>query len=211
MRHCFRRHRSPTSVLAALASAALFSACINPLDVDTPRRQWVINIDSIAASDAFSKAPGDSMRAVVAGEEIEFATEVQRPTFHNGRFRNAEYVTVQASRQSLNGRDYEILSLRLDAVRDTGSFIINGAYSAPKNLDSLAPPTYAVQYERRLGGGFPETYRTGVEGSSGVIRVVRIDDDRGVMTGTFSFVAYSAERDTTISVGSGTFRVQLRR
>jgi hypothetical protein len=194
----------------ALAFAVVLSACVDPLGIDTPKRQWEVNLDSIVTSDPFIRAPGDSLRAIVDDEAIVFATEVLRPTFHNGVFRNAHYVTVQASRQSLNSPDYDILSLRLDAVTDTGSYAFNGSYSAPKAVDSMGTPVYAAQYERR-SGGFPETYRTGVPRSGGHVRVAKIDLERGVMVGSFTLTAYCAERDTTVTIQQGTFRVQLGR
>lgn len=200
----------PTPVLLALALTVSFSACVDPLDIVTPRRQWEVNLDSLVSAEPFFRAPGDSIQAVVAGVEVSFATEVQRPTFHNGIYRQAQYVTIQASKQSLSGRDYEIISLRLDAVRDTGTYAINGAYSAPKILDSLGEPTYAAQYERRIAGGFPETYRTGRARTGGTIRVARIDSSQQVMVGTFTFTALDEEHDNSIAIARGAFRVQLR-
>jgi hypothetical protein len=199
-----------TPALAALASLVLLSGCVDPIDgYNTNRRQWEVNLDSLVATEPFVRGPGDSLLARVAGEDVVFATEVQRPSFHNGIYRDAYYVTVQASRQSLSGRDYEIISLRLDAIRDTGDYQINGTYSAPKDLDSLAEPTYAAQYERRTSGGFPETYRTIEARPENHVRVARIDEANGVMVGTFAFTGYSAERDTTISIVRGAFRLQI--
>lgn len=196
-------------VLTALALAFLLAACVDPLDITTPRRLTEVNLDSLVTTEPFIRAPGDSLRAIVGDEPVIFASEVLRPTFHNGVFRNAHYVTVQASRQSLNSPDYEILSLRLDAIGDTGTYELNGAYSAPKAVDSLSSPIYAAQYERRRGGSFPETYRSGDARSKGFVRVARIDDERHVMVGSFSFTAYSAELDTIVAVHQGTFRIQL--
>jgi hypothetical protein len=209
MIHRYLRLVTPTSALTALASAVLFSACVDPLDINTPRRQWEINVDSIVTSDPFIKGPGDSIFASVGGEPIVFKTVVERPSYHNGLYRNAHYVTIQASHLSLVSRDYDIISLRLDAVRDTGVYTINGSYSAPKELDSLADPVYAAQVDRRRGGGFPETYRTGMRPAGGSIAVRAIDEVKGVMVGTFAFTAYSAERDTMITIAGGGFRFQI--
>lgn len=199
-----------TPALAALVLVVLLGGCVDPLGIDTPRRQFEVNLDSIVTSEPFIRGSGDSLRAIVGSEPIVFATEVLRPTFHNGVFRNAHYVTVQASRQSLNSPDYDILSLRLDAITDTGTYTINGSYSAPKTVDSFGTPIYAAQYERRAGG-FPETYRTGVPRSEGRLRVARIDTALNVMVGSFTLTAYCAELDTTMTIQQGTFRVQLGR
>lgn len=202
-------NRSPARVLFALVSAIVISGCVDPLDIVTPRRTWEVNLDSLVATEPFVRGPGDSIFARVGTEDVVFATEIKRPTFHNGKYRGAHYVTIQASRQSLSAPDYDIISLRLDAVRDTGTFTINGAYSAPKYLDSMASPTYAARYERKRGG-FPEVYETGgPTHPNGSLRVARIDETLGVMVGTFSFTAYSDESQITISRGA--FRIQLER
>ena len=205
----FKRMIPPTSVLRALASAVLFSACVDPLDLVTPRRSWEVNLDSLVATEPFVRGRGDSIFARVGATDIAFATEIRRPTFHNGVYRGAHYVTIQASRQSLSRPDYDIISLRLDAIRDTGPYAINGAYSAPKYLDSMAAPTYAARYERKLGD-FPEKFETGdPQRPNGSVRVARIDEQLGVMVGTFAFTAYSDDAEITITRGA--FRVQLRR
>ena len=197
-------------VLLALVSALSAGNCVDPLSIETPRKQWVVNLDSLVTTEPFIRGPGDSLHAVIAGESIPFANEVQRP-FHNGVVGSAHYVTVQASRQSLDGRAYEVLSLRLDAIRDTGTYRINSAYSAPKTIDSFATPVYAAQFERRRVGGYPEAFRTGTSKAGGSIRVVRIDEETGVMVGNFALTAYCAEIDSTIDIALGVFRLQLRR
>src|SRR5688500_9751847 len=126
----YRLHPS-APVLLALALTVLLSACIEPLDIVTPRRQWEVNLDSLVATGPFFNAPGDSILAVVDGSSVTFATEVQR-SFHNGVRRGAHYVTVKASRHSLKNRDYDAVYLRLAAVRDTGVYAFNGPYSQPK-------------------------------------------------------------------------------
>src|SRR5687767_7794746 len=106
-----------TKLLCVLGLASAVTACVDPLDLVTPRRSWEVNLDSLVATEPFVRGPGDSIFARVGTTDIVFATEIRRPTFHNGVYRNAHYVTIQASRQSLDRPDYDIISLRLDAIR----------------------------------------------------------------------------------------------
>lgn len=197
-------------ILPALVVLVCVS-CGNPLGIDTPRRVREVNLDSLVSTDPFIHAPGDSIFAYIGGNDVVFATEVLRPAFHNRLTQRGYYVTVQATRFGLNNRDYEVLSIRLDAVRDTGTYIINSPYSAPKQIDTVAPTQYGASYERRVNAGFPESYITGVRDASGTVRVVRIDEQRGVMVGTFEFTGYSAAKDSIVFVDRGAFRLQLKK
>jgi hypothetical protein len=186
------------------------AGCTNPLDLNTPIRKTRIDIDSIVASDAFTGAPGDSIFATVSGERIVFATEVQRPHY-NMEIDGAYYLTIQATRYGLNGSSYEAMSLRMDAVRDTGNYSMNSPYSAPKQIDLTIGHRFGALYERKVNGKSTEFYRTGDEGASGTIRVVRIDTARGVLVGTFRFRGYSIEQDSVVNVEEGAFRLQLKK
>jgi hypothetical protein len=203
--------RSAIDRLLLLTLLAALQSCGNPLDIDTPRRITRVNIDSLISTDTFIHAPGDSIFAHVDDNEVVFATEVLRPLFHNGYIHDAYYITVQASRYGLNSPDYEVMSLRLDDVRDTGTYQFNAGYSAPKQIDTLQPPQFGASYERRINGGFPEAYTTGDARAAGSVHVVKIDEDRGVMVGTFSFTGYNAERDSIVAVDRGAFRLQLKK
>jgi hypothetical protein len=181
-------------------------ACVSPLDIDTPR-QWIINTDSILVSPGVINGLGDSLNARIDGMQVTFGTLVERP-FHNGEFANGHYLTVRAATQLPDGDEYQLVSLRLDGVRDTGIYAINAPYSAPKEIDTLAPPVYAAQYVRKRSGGFPD-YFLSDKNLGGEIHVLRIDRDRRVMVGTFWFRGYNAERDTIINVDRGVFRLAL--
>gem|GEM_PF-2410129 len=211
IRAALRRMARRCLLLVSALLAAACASCGDPLSVNTPRRLKLVNLDSLVAAEPFIRAPGDSIFAYIGGVDVVFATEVLRPVFHNRQTSRGYYVTVQATRYGLDSRDYEVLSLRLDAVRDTGLYRINAPYSAPKQIDTTAPPRYGGAYERRLNGGFPESYVTGVGGSSGTVRVVRIDEEHGVMVGIFEFTGYSAVRDSAIFVDRGAFRLQLKK
>lgn len=193
--------------LIAASLVIVLASCTSPLDIDTERRTTTINLDSLIKDSSFIGARGDSLFARVRGERIVFATEVLRP-FHNRKIGDAYYITIQATRYGLGGRDYEVMSLRVDAVGDTGVFVINAPYSAPKALEPERPPEYGALYERRYGA-FPESYRTGGPKSSGEIRVVKLDRERGVMVGTFRFIGYSLETDAVETIEDGAFRIQL--
>ena len=202
----------PLLMLMVIAIAALgLDACGNPLAVDTPRRVKKVNLDSLVSTEPFINAPGDSIFAHVYNTEVVFATEVLRPKFHNRKTSRGYYVTVQANRLELNSSEYEMLALRIDAITDTGTYNINAQYSAPKQLDSLGPPQYGAAYERRFPGNFFESYGTGLARSGGIIRVVKIDEERGVMVGTFEFKGYGALNDTIATIDHGAFRLQLKK
>ncbi|MDB5034731.1 MAG: hypothetical protein JWQ98_1972 [Chlorobi bacterium] len=196
-------------IIALFLIVGAAGACRSPLDVDTYRRVTLVNIDSVITTAGFIGAPGDSISAQVHGEQVVFATEVLRPAFHNGVRNAGYYFTVQATRYGLAGQDYEVMSLRMDNVRDTGTYAINAAYSAPKGIDSNEAPRYGASYSRKMGG-FPELFQTGVNRSSGVLHIARIDRERGVLVGTFAFTGYSTEADTVIQVDRGVFRLQLQ-
>lgn len=201
----------PLLVLMMMAAALALHSCGNPLAVDTPRRVKKVNLDSLVSTEPFINAPGDSIFAHVHGVEVVFATEVLRPKFHNKKTSRGYYLTVQANRLALNSSDYETLALRIDAVTDTGTYRINAPYSAPKQLDSLGPPQYGASYERRIAGNFFEAYGTGMARSGGIIRVVKIDEERGVLVGTFEFKGYDAPTDSVASIDHGAFRLQLKK
>lgn len=197
--------------LAIAMLLAGLQSCGNPVDIDTPRRLTRVNLDSVVVTLAFLGAPGDSIFAYLGETEVIFATAVERPLFYNRKLPNGHFVTVRATRYGLNRDAYEIMSLRLDAVRDTGTYIINAPYSQPKQIEPDSVPLYGATYDRRNGRDFPESYRAGNPGTSGEIRVVKIDEDRGVMVGTFRFTGYSAEKDSIITVSNGAFRLQLKK
>src|SRR5512133_2449476 len=134
---------------AVLCAAAACGACVDPLGIDTPRRITEINLDSIVRTPEFVQGNGDTIFARVAGVERTFASEVLRPVFRNGKYGDSWYVTVQATRAGLNGPDYEVLSLRLDAISDTGQRGFNAPYSVPKSVDTLSGAVCAAQYDRK--------------------------------------------------------------
>lgn len=181
-------------------------ACVSPLEIDTPR-EWVTNIDSILTTPGVINGAGDSLNARIDGMQTSFGTLVERP-FHNGEFASGHYLTVRAATQLPDGNEYQLVSLRLDGVRDTGVYTINAPYSAPREIDTLAPPVYAAQYVRKRSGGFPDYFLSDRD-LGGEIHVVRIDTARRVMVGTFWFRGYNAERDTIINIDRGVFRLSL--
>jgi hypothetical protein len=198
--------------MVATALAIVVAGCTSPLDIDTPRRLTRVNIDSLVSTKEFTDAPGDSIFAYINDHEVVFATEVERPVFYNHLIDGKYYVTVRATRYGLNGNDYEAMSLRIDGIRDTGTYSFNAPYSSGlKQIDPSATPSYAAQYDRRVGPEIAEAYRTGGPHSSGTIRVVHIDEDRGVITGSFAFSGYYVEQDSTVQVDRGAFRLYLKK
>jgi hypothetical protein len=188
--------------------AASLTSCKSPLEIDTPRRGEKLPPTEIDDPE-FIFDVGDSILARINGRRQVFANEVLRPVWRNGTFDGGYYATVKAtSWEGLDGDEYEILSLRLDNVRDTGTYTINSPYSAPKAIDSLGQPRYGASYQRKDPNGFPEVFQSD-SARGGQIQVVRIDRERGVMIGTFWFNGYNQERDTVILIDKGAFRLQL--
>jgi hypothetical protein len=101
-------------------------ACVSPLEIDTPR-EWITNIDSLITTPGVINGIGDSLNARVNGSQISFAALVERP-FHNGELPSGHYLTVRAATQLPDGDEYQVVSLRLDRVSDTGVYRINGPY-----------------------------------------------------------------------------------
>ena len=177
-------------------------ACKSPLDIDTPRIITPIDPDP-----GIINGSGDSINARVNGSKVTFGALVERP-FHNGHFAAGHYLTVRAATHHANGDEYQVVSLRLDRVRDTGTYAINGEYSAPKSIDTTAPPIYGAAYVQKRSGSFAEHYLSSSR-LGGEIRVTVIDTLRRNMIGTFWFRAYNADRDTIINVDQGVFRLSL--
>ncbi len=198
-----------TFFVMLVVSVVMLVQCSNPLDINTPRRVTAVSIDSIITSPDFIGKPGDSLFAVVDGLAIAFATEIARPVFYNKYVSGKYYVAVQAIVYGINGGNYDILALRLDGIRDTGTYTMNSVYTVPKRVDPYSSPKFAGQYERKRNAVLPEVYKTGVVNSIGRIRVVKIDTDRGVMVGTFSFTGFNLESRETITLNDGAFRLQL--
>lgn len=202
-----------STIFWMLASLLLVIAwgCTNPLDIDTPQHVTTVNLDSLVTTNSFVAAPGDSIFAYVNDKEVVFATEVARPVFYNRQVDGRYYVTVRATRYGLSGPDYEVMSLRLDGIRDTGTYPINSSFTVPKQIDPQAPFVFGALYERKVNGGFAESYATGVPNSGGWIRVLRIDEERGVMVGTFTFIGYYEGDYATAKIDRGAFRLYLKK
>ncbi|MCC7438739.1 MAG: hypothetical protein IT211_09630 [Armatimonadetes bacterium] len=189
-----------------------FSACRDPLSVAPVVTQVNPHDAAILRDSVFLRSPGDSIYASVSldskTQQVVFATQVLRPDVYNAEINGAYYLTIQATRDGLGG-DYEIISLRLDGIRDTGVYVINGPYIAPKNgIDTSLPLYYGATYERKLQGGFPDTYNTTIV--RGEIHILKIDEELGVMIGSFWFVARNSNGDEVVVEG-GTFRITLRK
>lgn len=200
-------------VLAALAGGLALDGCTDPLSIETQRRIIPVNIDSILLSEPFLSKETDSVYAVIDGEPISFDSDFLRPTYCNQEVNNAWYVNVQASKFHSKGSGYQVLYLIFDAIRDTGSYPMQGKYHLPKFIDPNAERQLAAAYEPP-SDGTPQLFNSHSGNSSdgasnGLIRVVGIDEARGVMVGTFEFTGYDASGQKTIDVQSGIFRLRL--
>lgn len=197
--------------LLALVAGALVASCGNPLEIDTPRRIIRINYDSLVAIDtAFRTAPGDSIFAAINNEAVVFATGTrERTIWHNGIRNGAYFIAVKGLGATAGDENYETIALRIDMVRDTGTYAINAPYYWYKGeLDTLTVARNAAEYERTIFG-LKRTFRTGQPGTSGKIRVLVIDTTAKVMIGTFSFTAHADDIDSTVDVTRGAFRLRL--
>jgi hypothetical protein len=218
-----RLQTSTRLFLPLLVVGGLLHGCASPLDIDTPRHQSGGPPDQTQGTPAtthtaypvvtdsqFINAPGDAVFANVDGQMTVFASESERPTY-NGYLDGDYYASVYAtSYYPTNSLNYESVSLRIDAIADTGTYPINGPYSVPKQIDPKAPLTYGALYQRKIAGGAPQTYRTGLLGTGGEIHVVKIDRKLGVVVGTFRFVGYSTELMTYLRIDHGAFRLQMK-
>lgn len=202
------RRTLPAACAAAAALLLLLAGCGDPLSVDTPRRVIPVNIDSILLSEPFFSKPGDTLFAVINGQGMAFNSELLRPVFYNREVGGGWYVSVQGARYDLKGDQYESLSLRLDGVKDTGSFPMQGSFNLPKRVDPTTPSQYVGKYEERSLTG-TATYSTSETQEEGAIRVVGIDTARGVIVGTFSFVGHNPLSGSTVRVEHGVFRLRL--
>lgn len=205
--------RSITWRILATVLLAAAAACNSPLDVDTPRRFTRVNLDSLVVTPSFIGAPGDSIFAFIDTSQIVFATEVVRPLFTNRLIDGQYYITVVATRYGLNSSDYEAMSLRLEGIRDTGTYRMNAPYKKnQKQIDIGVPPSYGALYQRRVNGHLEEEYGTGDPRSSGTIHVIRIDEVQGVIVGTFEFIGYSEDDpDRVVTISRGAFRLYLKK
>lgn len=191
-----------------LVALLWLGGCGDPLSVDTPRRIIPVNIDSILLSDPFLSKPGDTLFAVIDGQPIAFNSELLRPVFYNRAVEGEWYISVQGARYDMKGDQYESLSLRLDGIKDTGSFPMQGNYNLPKRVDPNAPSQYVGKYEKRSLSR-TSIYSTSATREDGMIRVVGLDTVRKVAVGTFAFTGYDGTTGEIVRVENGIFRLQL--
>ncbi len=197
---------------AALLLAALAGACGDPLSIETPRIKRVVNHDSLVAVDsALRTARGDTIYATIERREgVVFAVtgrKPERPIWHNLELYGGYYIAVLAARSE---QPYEAIALRLDGIRDTGTYYINGIYSSAKGDIDSAAPRFAARYEGQIDG-LQRQFDTGIlRDSSARIRVLRINVDSNYILGTFQFKAYCPNIDSTINVTNGAFRLTLK-
>jgi len=201
----------PALLLAVLAAFVCgLGGCIDVNDIPTPQNIQHINVDSLVLATQFVEAPDDSLFATIDGEDRVFSflevSAVRDATT------GAWYMFVRASRSRLNDNEnYEILYLQIDAVSDTALFRCNAYPVRVKQIDRSISPRFGLQYDRRAGSSFPVSYRTGNGGSSGEIHVLKFDTVEQKMIGTFHFVGYSSENDSTTEVTRGGFRLRMKR
>jgi hypothetical protein len=192
-------------VLAALVAA--FAACRSPLDIDTIRTHVIINYDSVAQT---LHATKDTIFATVEDERISFSYMIER-SIGNRKFANLYYISVQATSNDLTSLNYSRLSLRLDAIGDTGVYTMNAYFSNLKKVDSntlKAAPEYSALLERRERGA-AMMFRTGDPRSHGEVHIVKIDTVNKIIAGTFHFVGYNTEDGYIKEVHDGVFRLTL--
>ncbi len=194
------------------AFSIFLSSCSDPLSLDVERRIIPVNIDSILLSEPFLEKNSDSLFAVVNGRPVAF-NNIQRPAQYNREKSDAWYLAVEGTRFfDLKTEEYEVLALRLDAIRDTGTYQMRGDYTIPKQINLAAQSEYSGQYSQLTGSGLQSFYSTSRSSSAmpdGEIRVVGLDKTRGVIVGTFRFTGYDTSGNETMKVHDGIFRLQL--
>ena len=199
-------------MMLGLFGIITLSACRDPLTVAPVITHINAHDAAILRDSIFTRSSGDSIYATInldnKVEQVVFATQVLRPDVYNTQLKGAYYLTIQATRDGLGG-EYEIISLRLDGIRDTGVYVINGPYIAPKSgVDTTLPLYYGATYERKVQGGFPDTYNATIV--RGEIHILKIDEELGVIIGSFWFVARNANGDEVV-IDGGTFRISLKK
>lgn len=202
------------SILTLAAVAAMVASCKSPIDIET-NRKFLRDIDDIATSESFVNATKDTIIATIGSvrqTKVTFAYLVERPSFHNGPIDSVFYILAQATSHAPESPGSQRLSIRLDAIRDTGVYRINSTFSVPKKIDRTAPPQYSALYERRPEG-FSTAFRTAinedVKEEEGEIHVLKIDLERKIIVGTFHFAGYCTELDSTEYISEGAFRLDL--
>ncbi len=199
------------SVIAACCVVALVG-CVDLDSIPTPR--FLSAADSIVALDSFRLADDDSIFARVNGRAETFASQTLRFDYYNDTINDAYYVAISIRRGVIgpDGR-YGAISLRLDGIRDTGTYYFNAPYTDPpkEGADPESTPIIAAQYQRLNAAGFVETFDTGLHGVTGEVRVRRIDRKEMRLTGTFHFIGYSRVSGDTVDIGEGGFRLYVRK
>lgn len=195
------------SVIAACCVVA-FIGCVDLDGIPTPRYTSVS--DSLTDIKEFQEAPDDSIFARVNGVEETFASLRLRYDYYNDTIDGAYFVAISIRRGYLGiDRQYGAISLRLDGIRDTGTYYFNAPFTDPPKAgaDPGSTPIIAAQYQRQSATGFVETFDTGLHGVTGWVRVKVIDVPDSRLIGTFQFTGYSAVTGDTVAVGEGGFRL----
>jgi len=202
------------TLLAALA--AMVVSCQSPIDIDTNRIMLPDRIvKDTGIIDPFVNATKDTIVATIGSviqTKVKFGYLVERPIFHNGPVDSVFYILMQATSDAPESPGSQRLSIRLDAIRDTGVYQINSTFSVPKKIDRTAPPQYSALYEQR-SAGFSSAFRTGLKDDvgegNGEVHIVKIDRERKIVIGTFRFAGYCTELDSTEHISEGIFRLDL--
>lgn len=197
-------------------SGLTVGSCGDPLSVETPRRFIPVDIDSVLLSEPFLEKKSDSLYAVIDGRPVTF-NNIQRPAQYNQQKGTGWYLSVDGIRFfDQKTEEYEVLSLRLDAISDTGTYQMRGNYVIPKEIDQSSPNEYSGLYAQLTGTGLqsffsaPSASGAGTATPDGEIRIVGFNSDRNAIVGTFRFTGHSTADDATIRVYDGIFRLQLK-
>ncbi len=210
-----RRHTSRPSLrrfsrelCGLLLIGCVIGSCGDPLSVDTERRFIPVDIDSILLSEPFLGKQTDTLFANVDGRPVSFTSELIRPIFYNRNVADAWYLSVQGTAYDPDGYSYEALALRMDDIREPGTYPISDPYRLPKRVDPSLSSEYGGRYEQRTDQGKEEFVTTPTQ-QEGEIRVLAIDTTRGVLVGRFHFTAYDQKSGRDVRVEDGIFRLHL--
>lgn len=152
----------------------------------------------------------DSVFIRVDGRPIVFIARPWRTQWYNRKVDGRYYVDVIVTRESSQGFDLDRIALRMDAIGDTGTYPFDAAYAQPpKDGSDVLYPERSACYERQSDSPLTEVYSTTATPPEGAVHVERIDVERKIIYGTFTFVGHDDRSGDTIQIDSGAFRLSL--
>jgi hypothetical protein len=184
--------------------------CSDPLSISTPRNVVKSQLPTTIPPPTAGQVAADSVVATFNDQLVVFAGYPERTLWHNQEIAGRQYLNVQSTRVLNNGRQYDLIALRLDGIADTGVYNFNAPYVDPqKSGPDTTSHEISARVQRRTEGTSIQTYGTGTQHSHGQIHVEEIDHEHRIIYGSFWLVAYTIDESDSIRVDQGGFRLNL--